>query len=1054
MARASAPAVFPWKYHVFLSFRGEDTRRGFTDHLYKQLEARGIKTFRDEPELKRGTDINPELLRAIDQSMSAIICLRELTHIVRCMEERKRIFPIFYGVDPSDVRHQRGSFGEAFAELEVNYREEVNEWRKSLERVANLAGWNSKDCRYDTQLIQRIVNTLWGKVHPTFSLLDSSERFVGIDSKLEEIDLLLDTDANDVRFIGIWGMGGVGKTTLANLVYKRISHDFEGSSFLANVREVCSKGGIAHLQKQLLSEILGENNIQIWNAYSGITRISRCLCNKKVLLILNDVDQLDQLEKLVNKKEWFGFGSRVVVTTRDERLLVEHGIEMVYEVKPLTQDEALSLFRLKTFKDVELEEDFFRTSGATNAPLGSLLYKTGRDDWKSALDKLKQAPKKVPYPHLWRGCSSFHHFCGKERIIERLEDYGFVGGARMVVDVLIEKSLLSISDSYVYMHDLIQEMAWEIVRRESYHEPGGRSRLWLRNDILHVLAENTGSEAIEGIVLCLSEFEEAQCNPEAFTKMCKLRLLHIYNASLSKGPNYLPNALRELKWSWYPSKCLPPTFQPDELTELSLRHSKIDHLWDGIKRLGKLRSIDLSYSHNLTTTPDFTGVQNLEELVLQGCTNLAKIYSSIAFLRRLRILNLKDCKSIMSLPNKVEMESLEVFDIFGGSKVKKIPEFVGEMKNFSRLSLSRTVVQEMPTSVIRGSLEELDLMKNLVLSNFLGCNAPPARSWRSFFTFGEFPTKISQPVSLILASLKDICFLKDLNLEDCNLCEGAIPEDIGFLSSLERLNLSGNHFVSLPASISGLSKLTYFQLRNELQIDTDNCTSLKMLPSIPHACRLSKFLLTSINCFSLAGNQGCNAMIYSELKRFLQVFLFLLSSPVSLVVYIYLRCSFVQELPHFLRYFIIVIPGSEIPEWFNNQSMEDSLIQKLPSHSCKSKWMGLALCALLEAAQNISVPTREVMGHEIMCYPSFGSNTTFPASGWCTGVGVMLSEIASYHLCLVFLSRKFLGTNHWEEKCWDQIRFHFKTYDVGNQTPFKVNSWIKLFVSSLDMKSY
>ncbi|KAM2273866.1 hypothetical protein FF2_042956 [Malus domestica] len=217
MARASAPAVFPWKYQVFLSFRGEDTRRGFTDHLYKQLEARGIRTFRDKPELERGTDINPELLKAIDQSRSAIIvlstnfassswCLRELTHIVCCMKEKKRIFPIFYGVDPSDVRHQRGSFGEAFAEHEVNYREhmeEVNEWRKSLKRVANLTGWNSKDCRYETELIQGIVNTLWEEAHPTLSMLDSSERFVGIDSKLKEIDLLLETDANDVRFIGI-----------------------------------------------------------------------------------------------------------------------------------------------------------------------------------------------------------------------------------------------------------------------------------------------------------------------------------------------------------------------------------------------------------------------------------------------------------------------------------------------------------------------------------------------------------------------------------------------------------------------------------------------------------------------------------------------------------------------------------------------------------------------------------------------------------------------------------------------------------------------------------
>ncbi|XP_048430265.1 disease resistance protein RPV1-like [Pyrus x bretschneideri] len=909
------------------------------------------------------------------------------------MEEKKRIFPIFYGVEPSDVRHQRGSFGEAFAEHEVNYQEhmeEVNEWRKSLERVANLAGWNSKDCRYDTELIQRIVNTLWEEVHPPFSMLDCSERFVGIDSKLKEIDLLLDTDANDVRFIGIWGMGGVGKTTLARLVYDRISHDFEGSSFLANVREVCSKDGIAHLLKQLLPDILGDNDIQVWNAYSGITRISKCLFNKKVLLILDDVDQSDQLEKLVKQKEWFGFGSRIVITTRNERLLVEHGIEKVYEVKPLTQDEALFLFSRKAFKDDELEEDFLKLSKcfisyASGLPLslktlGSFLYKRGRAEWKSALDKLKQAPDrkifetlKVSYDGLdefekriFLDIACFHKSCEKEQVIEGLENCGFVG-ARIVIDVLIEKSLLYISHKSVSMHDLIQEMTWEIVRRESYHEPGGRSWLWLRNDILHVLTKNTGSEAIEAIVLCLSEFEEAHWNPEAFTKMCKLRLLDIHNVSLSKGPKYLPNALRVLKWSWYPSKSPPPIFQLDELTILSLQHSKIDHLWDGIKRLGKLKSIDLSYSDNLTRTPDFTGIQNLEKLVLEGCTNLVKIHSSIAFLRRLRLLNLKDCKSVKSLPNKVEMEFLEVFDISGCSKLKKIPEFVGEMKIFSKLSLSGTGVREIPYSVIRRSLEEIDLsgialretesslvsVKNLVASNFLGCNAAPDRSWRSFFTSSEFPAKISHPASVVLASLKDLCFLKELNLEECNLCEGAIPDDIGFLSSLERLNLSGNHMVSLPASIGGLSKLRdlnlencnpcegaipddigflsslailnlsgnhfvslptsisglfkllYFDLRNckrlqqlpaiplnsYLSINTENCTSLKMLQDLPHACSLRSFWLTA-------------------------------------------------ELPHFEEYLNIVIPGSEIPEWFNNQSMGDSVIEKLPSPSCNSKVVG------------------------------------------------------------------------------------------------------------------
>lgn len=89
----------------------------------------------------------------------------------------------------------------------------------------------------------------------------------------------------------------------------------------------------------------------------------------------------------------------------------------------------------------------------------------------------------------------------------------------------------------------------------------------------------------------------------------------------------------------------------------------------------KLKSIDLSYSENLTRTPDFTGTQNLERLTFEGCTNLVKIHPSIASLKRLRFLNFKNCKSIKSLPSEVELESLETFDLSGCSKVKKIPEF-------------------------------------------------------------------------------------------------------------------------------------------------------------------------------------------------------------------------------------------------------------------------------------------------------------------------------------------------------------------------------------------
>ncbi|KAL6133851.1 hypothetical protein ACLB2K_066084 [Fragaria x ananassa] len=161
--RASTGSPFPWKYDVFLSFRGEDTRKGFTDYLYDKLQWRGIRTFRDDPELERGTTISPELISAIEQSRFAIVvlspnyasstwCLLELCKILECMEERGTILPFFYEVNPSDVRHQRDSFAEAFDEHEEKFGEDskqVEGWRDALTKVANVAGWNSKGFRTD-----------------------------------------------------------------------------------------------------------------------------------------------------------------------------------------------------------------------------------------------------------------------------------------------------------------------------------------------------------------------------------------------------------------------------------------------------------------------------------------------------------------------------------------------------------------------------------------------------------------------------------------------------------------------------------------------------------------------------------------------------------------------------------------------------------------------------------------------------------------------------------------------------------------------------------------
>lgn len=148
------------KYDVFLSFRGEDTRNNFTSHLYKALCDKDIETYIDENSLERGDEITPALVDAIRQSNIAIVvfsrdyassswCLTELVHILDCHNKEKQIvLPIFYHVDPSDIRKQQGSYGKAFEKHEERFKDSMNkvrEWRSALETAANLSGWDSKD---------------------------------------------------------------------------------------------------------------------------------------------------------------------------------------------------------------------------------------------------------------------------------------------------------------------------------------------------------------------------------------------------------------------------------------------------------------------------------------------------------------------------------------------------------------------------------------------------------------------------------------------------------------------------------------------------------------------------------------------------------------------------------------------------------------------------------------------------------------------------------------------------------------------------------------------
>ncbi|XP_010451551.1 PREDICTED: TMV resistance protein N-like [Camelina sativa] len=280
-----------WNYDVFLSFR--DTRKSFVSHLHKALITRGIVTFKDDRKLEIGESISDELSRAIRSSRFAVVvisenyvtsrwCLEELRLIMELQGKKEiEVVPIFYGVNPSDVRHQRGNF--------------------ALERKLSL------------------------------------------------------------------------------------------------------KHGLLYLQEQLLSNILGEEHVKLWSVEQGAHCIKSRLGNLKAFIVLDDVDDVKQLYALAKEVRWFGTGSRIIVTTRDKSLLNSCGVRIVYDVKCMGNDNALTLFEQVAFEGGHPPSHVYKDLSirasrlAQGLPLaleafGFYLHGKSLMEWKDGLKSFEEAP--------------------------------------------------------------------------------------------------------------------------------------------------------------------------------------------------------------------------------------------------------------------------------------------------------------------------------------------------------------------------------------------------------------------------------------------------------------------------------------------------------------------------------------------------------------------------------------------------------------------------------------------------------------------------------------
>lgn len=419
-------------YDVFISYRGEDTRLGFTGFLYKTLSEKGFHTFFDHHD-DAGRGISKTLVDAIEESRIGIVvlsknyasstwCLDELVYIIDSFSKknnsRRSVFPVFYNVDPSHVRYQTGGYGQALDEHRKNNfnSEKLKKWRNALNQVANFSGFHFKHGDgYEYELIDKIVDLVSTKIDST-PYLRVVDHPIGLNYRVLEVNWLLNhthaataVGSHGLKLLGIYGMGGIGKTTLARAVFNFISPQFDAFCFLEDVRENSANRGLVHLQQTLLATLAGQKkkkkDFQLASISEGLLLLKNMLHRKKVLLVLDDVNNSDQLQAtLGGGPDSFGYGTTIIITTRDKHYLTTHGVHTTYKVEELTKDESLELLCWNAFKTNKIYPDYIDLLNhviacASGVPLalevmGSYLHGKGVKEWESALNSYEKNPSK------------------------------------------------------------------------------------------------------------------------------------------------------------------------------------------------------------------------------------------------------------------------------------------------------------------------------------------------------------------------------------------------------------------------------------------------------------------------------------------------------------------------------------------------------------------------------------------------------------------------------------------------------------------------------------
>ncbi|KAF7848913.1 hypothetical protein BT93_L1449 [Corymbia citriodora subsp. variegata] len=859
VASSSSISAFAKKeIRVFLSYnRGPGIPDEFIDFLMVHLTRSGISVFGDGKKVPDGE----ELVEVIERSNVAIpiiskgyasseSCLVQLGLMLGCRRTNGQIIiPIFYEVDPLDVRLLRGSLQLSLKEHEAKGTDgrTIQAWGRALHEVGGLERFYCANQNYGSS--SELVKQLVLHVLQLLRKGDLKENFVGIQDRVQDVMTKLGVcyrdgqavglHGGDVRVVGIYGTGGVGKTTLAKVVYKDIASLFDGCSYLEDIREMYTQSeGLQFLQNQLISDLL-KRSCPMFTYEEGAHLIRHRFHSMRVLILLDDVTHHRHLEPFIGMLSCFGPRSRIIVITRDYGLINVPEVAETYEVEPLTPDQAFFLFHRHAcyglpFPDGygSLSDDIISVTGGIPLAievLSSLLCRMPTKLWHDILKILGRrvdpvervlmasfefldpetkeilldiacffVGKDIVNPFfMWRACG-YDPFCG--------------------IRVLLNMSLVQIGENNkLLMHDQLRNLCQQIVKSEDPESPEGRSRLWSHEDAVSLLKERKATTGVRALNLSLDNGCRDCFTWEEFGFLPGLTFLKLGKARIiGDSKNALSN-LRWLDWQGCPKTFGACNLHLNKLVVLDLSWSKVARDWGGwrLMKMPCLRILNLTGCTGLLMTPDLSGFMKLEILILEHCSRMVKIDASIAQLKCLVTLNLKFCSELSMLPKGLINDMKEMRELLiDGTSIKEIPSTLANMKKLESLSASNCFsLSRLPESI--GQLEALSV---LLLDSA---------------KIVELPDSIGELVKL-----------KQLSLRNCR-CLGELPDSIGKLGrTLIELDVSGTGISELPDSIRNLRHLKVLKM--------DSCFIREFPRDIGRLTNLEE--VHTLQCRSLEGD--------------------------------------------------------------------------------------------------------------------------------------------------------------------------------------------------------